>query len=187
MAPVSDWLRSTISGRRLTARLRRSDCRAGACLPSSGSQPKRSPAVLSNRQAPPEAEVALGGSYEIRHSAVATAGPTVTPGPTKDLCLRGLSITKTPMQIHVARNGQQLGQYSVEEVNRQLADGTLSPTDLGWHEGLAGWAPLSSIAGLTLPAAAASPAMPISPPPAALRPRPHRSLLRRAPRRLKAA
>lgn len=70
------------------------------------------------------------------------------------------------MQIHVARNGQQLGQYSIEEVNRQLAAGTLSPADLGWHEGLAGWAPLSSIAGLTLPAPAASPAMPIPPPPA---------------------
>jgi hypothetical protein len=67
------------------------------------------------------------------------------------------------MQIHVARNGQQLGQYSVEEVNRKLADGTLSPTDLGWHEGAAGWAPLSSIAGVTVPAA---PAMPIPPPPA---------------------
>ena len=70
------------------------------------------------------------------------------------------------MQIHVARNGQQLGQFSVEEVNRKLADGTFSPTDLGWHEGAAGWAPLSSIAGLTMPAAAASPATLISPPPA---------------------
>jgi hypothetical protein len=70
------------------------------------------------------------------------------------------------MQIHVARNGQQLGQYSVEEVNRKLADGTLSPADLGWHEGAAGWAPLSSIAGLTMPTAPDSPAMPTSPPPA---------------------
>ena len=67
------------------------------------------------------------------------------------------------MQIHVARNGQQLGQFSVEEVNRKLADGTLSPTDLGWHEGAAGWAPLSSIAGVTTPSA---PAIPIPPPPA---------------------
>lgn len=74
------------------------------------------------------------------------------------------------MQIHVARNGQQLGQYSVYEVTRHLAEGTLSPTDLGWHEGLAGWAPLSSIAGLALPAAPASPAMPISPPPAPTHP-----------------
>lgn len=68
------------------------------------------------------------------------------------------------MQIHVARNGQQLGQYSVEEVNRKLADGTLLPTDLGWHEGAAGWAPLSSIAGLTMPRGPA--AMPVPPPPA---------------------
>jgi uncharacterized protein DUF4339 len=67
------------------------------------------------------------------------------------------------MQVHVARNGQQLGQFSVEEVNRKLADGTLSPTDLGWHEGAAEWAPLSSIAGLTIPAA---PATPVPPPPA---------------------
>lgn len=67
------------------------------------------------------------------------------------------------MQIYVARNGQHLGQFSVEEVNRKLADGTLSLTDLGWYEGAAGWAPLSSIAGVALPAA---PAMPIPPPPA---------------------
>jgi hypothetical protein len=67
------------------------------------------------------------------------------------------------MQIHVARNGQQLGQYSVEEVNRKLADGTFSPADLGWHEGAAGWAPLSSIAGVTMPT---GPAIPIPSPPA---------------------
>lgn len=67
------------------------------------------------------------------------------------------------MQIYVARNGQHLGQFQVEEINRKLGDGTLSLTDLGWHEGAAGWAPLSSIAGVALPA---SPAMPAPPPPA---------------------
>jgi hypothetical protein len=67
------------------------------------------------------------------------------------------------MQIHVARNGQRLGQYSVEEVNRKLTDGTLLPTDLAWHEGASGWAPLASIAVVTVPGA---PAMPIPPPPA---------------------
>jgi len=67
------------------------------------------------------------------------------------------------MQIHVARNGQRLGQYSVEEVNRKLADGTLLLTDLAWHEGAAGWAPLASIAGVTTPSAST---MPILPPPA---------------------
>lgn len=82
----------------------------------------------------------------------------------KGLCFPGLSVTRTAMQIHVARNGQQLGQYSIEEVNRKLADGTFSPADLGWHDGAAGWAPLSSIAGLTMPAGPA--VMPVSPPPA---------------------
>lgn len=67
------------------------------------------------------------------------------------------------MQIHVARNGQQLGQYSIEEVNRKLADGTLSATDLGWYEGAAGWAPLSSVAGVTVPGTPASPPAPALP------------------------
>lgn len=67
------------------------------------------------------------------------------------------------MEIHVARNGQPLGQFSVEEVNRKLATGAFSPTDLGWHEGAAGWAPLSTIAGVKAPGVA-SPAMPTSPP-----------------------
>jgi len=67
------------------------------------------------------------------------------------------------MQIYVARNGQHLGQFSLEEVNRKLAEGTLSLTDLEWHEGAAGWAPLSTMTGVALPAA---PPMPTSPPPA---------------------
>jgi hypothetical protein len=66
------------------------------------------------------------------------------------------------MQIYVARNGQHLGQFSVEEINRKLGDGTLSLTDLGWYDGAAGWAPLSCIAGVALPAASAPP---LPPPP----------------------
>jgi hypothetical protein len=66
------------------------------------------------------------------------------------------------MQIHVVRNGQNVGQFSVEEVNRKLADGTFSPSDLGWHEGAAAWAPLSSIAGVVIPPASAAP---VPPPP----------------------
>ena len=67
------------------------------------------------------------------------------------------------MQIYVARNGQHLGQFPVEEINRKLGDGTLSLTDLGWYEGATGWAPLSGIAGVALPAASVTP---MPPPPA---------------------
>jgi hypothetical protein len=66
------------------------------------------------------------------------------------------------MQIYVGKNGQQLGPFSLEEINRKLADGTFAATDLGWHEGAAGWAALSSIAGVVVPA----PAAPSTPAPA---------------------
>ena len=55
------------------------------------------------------------------------------------------------MQIYVGKNGQQLGPFSLEEVNRKLADGTFAGTDLAWYEGAAGWAPLSGVAGVVLP------------------------------------
>src|SRR5947208_2293588 len=63
------------------------------------------------------------------------------------------------MQIYVGKNGQQLGPFSLEEVNRKLADGTFAGTDLAWYEGAAGWVPLSSVAGVVIPpSAAATPA-----------------------------
>ena len=53
------------------------------------------------------------------------------------------------MQIHVARNGQPTGPFSLEEVNRQLAAGTMSLSDQAWYEGAAGWAPLSTVPGVS--------------------------------------
>jgi hypothetical protein len=66
------------------------------------------------------------------------------------------------MQIHITRSGQQLGPFSIEEINRKLADGTLSPTDQAWYEGASGWGPLSSVPGMTI---SGGPSMPMSPPP----------------------
>jgi Domain of unknown function (DUF4190)/GYF domain 2 len=65
------------------------------------------------------------------------------------------------MQIHVAREGKQLGIFSLEEINRQLAAGTLSLSDQAWYEGAAGWAALSTVPGVGATAAPASPS-PIS-------------------------
>ena len=53
------------------------------------------------------------------------------------------------MQIHIARDGKQLGPFSLEEINRQLAAGTLNLSDNAWYEGASGWAPLSSVPGVT--------------------------------------
>ena len=52
------------------------------------------------------------------------------------------------MQIHIDRGGQRFGPYSVEEVKKYLADGTLLPSDLGWHDGAADWQPLPQIPGV---------------------------------------
>ena len=72
------------------------------------------------------------------------------------------------MQIYVGKNGQQLGPFSLDEVNRKVADGTFAGTDLAWYEGAAGWAPLSGVPGVLIrPAAAAVPAPAPAPAPAA--------------------
>ncbi len=55
------------------------------------------------------------------------------------------------MQIHVAKSGQQSGPYTLEQVQNMVRSGLLSAADLGWHEGMAEWAPLHTIAGLGVP------------------------------------
>lgn len=83
------------------------------------------------------------------------------------------------MQIHIARDGKAVGPFSLEEVNRQLAAGTLTLSDQAWYEGSAGWAPLSTVPGVSSSASigstAASPPSPdattpsvpvVTPPPA---------------------
>jgi len=52
------------------------------------------------------------------------------------------------MQIHVARNGHRMGPFSLEEVNRQLAGGLLSLSDLAWYEGIPNWIALSQVPGV---------------------------------------
>ena len=53
------------------------------------------------------------------------------------------------MQIHIARDGKPIGPFSLDEVNRQLAAGTMSLSDQAWYEGATGWAPLSTVPGVT--------------------------------------
>ena len=52
------------------------------------------------------------------------------------------------MEIHITKDGQQYGPYTLEEVNAQLAGGGLSPDDLAWHEGAPGWIMLSAVEGV---------------------------------------
>ena len=72
------------------------------------------------------------------------------------------------LQVHIDRNGQRFGPYTVEELNTYLAGGQVLPTDRAWYEGLADFGPLANIPGVQLPGAAAHPTPPAPPaPPAA--------------------
>lgn len=71
------------------------------------------------------------------------------------------------MQIHIARDGKQLGPFSLEEINRQLAAGTLSLSDNAWYEGASGWAPLSTVPGVAPGAASPAASTPAAPTPSA--------------------
>ncbi|MDP9097656.1 MAG: DUF4190 domain-containing protein [Verrucomicrobiota bacterium] len=73
------------------------------------------------------------------------------------------------MQIHVARDGKQLGVFSLEEIKRQLADGTLNLSDQAWYEGAPGWAALSTVPGVSAVSGPGS-APQISPAPGAAAP-----------------
>jgi len=52
------------------------------------------------------------------------------------------------MQIHVINSDREEGPYDLDEVNRLLSVGALSPDDLAWHSGLKEWQPLRTIAGV---------------------------------------
>lgn len=70
------------------------------------------------------------------------------------------------MQIHVGRNNQQLGTFTVPQILSGLASGQFLPTDVAWHEGLTDWMPLSALAILA-EAPPPGPAKKIQPPAAA--------------------
>ncbi len=52
------------------------------------------------------------------------------------------------MKIHVARDGQEFGQFSPDEVRAGLTSGKFLPTDFAWSEGMAEWVALASFPGL---------------------------------------
>jgi hypothetical protein len=58
--------------------------------------------------------------------------------------------------IHVARDGTNIGTFSVEEVQEGLRSGRFLPTDMAWEAGMADWRLLSQVmagkAGGTMPA-----------------------------------
>jgi hypothetical protein len=69
------------------------------------------------------------------------------------------------MQIHVARQQQQLGVFAAEDIAAGLSSGRFHATDLAWREGMAAWTPLGDwpeFRGVGVPASPDSAAPPAS-------------------------
>ena len=49
------------------------------------------------------------------------------------------------MQIYLARNNQQAGPYTLDQVNQMLASQQVLLTDLAWHEGMTEWKALGEL------------------------------------------
>lgn len=49
------------------------------------------------------------------------------------------------MKFHIFRDNQQIGPYTIEEINTFVQQSSLTPADLCWQEGWAEWRPISSI------------------------------------------
>ena len=52
------------------------------------------------------------------------------------------------VMIHVMRDGQQFGPYTIEDINAYLAQGALLPSDQAWYEGVANWMPITDVPGV---------------------------------------
>lgn len=70
------------------------------------------------------------------------------------------------MKIWINRAGQNLGTFTLEEVQRGLDQGQFVPADLGWQEGMETWKPLAEFPSLHMPPPE-SPPPPLVPVPAA--------------------
>jgi hypothetical protein len=55
------------------------------------------------------------------------------------------------MKIWINRAGQNLGTFTLEEVQRGLDQGQFVPGDLGWQEGMETWKTLAEFSGLRMP------------------------------------
>jgi hypothetical protein len=53
-------------------------------------------------------------------------------------------------QIHISRDGQNFGPYSLEQTRHYVQSGQILPTDFAWYEGAQAWAPVSNIPELAV-------------------------------------
>lgn len=62
------------------------------------------------------------------------------------------------MDIFIFQNEEQVGPFSVDDINSQIANGTYTAEDFGWYEGAADWMPLKDIEGVIASSGGSTPA-----------------------------
>ena len=65
------------------------------------------------------------------------------------------------MQIHIHKDGNQMGPFPLDSVREMVRTGSLADTDLAWHEGAADWAPLNTIPAYNAAGPAVAAARPV--------------------------
>lgn len=64
------------------------------------------------------------------------------------------------VQIYLLKDGEQIGPFTLTELQQRAAEGLLSRSELAWTDGLQEWVPLGTIRGVF----SAPPKMPSAPP-----------------------
>ena len=59
--------------------------------------------------------------------------------------------TNFSMQYYIVKNGEPTGPYSLEQLQALVTQGSASPAELCWAEGLPTWVPLGQVLGILLP------------------------------------
>jgi len=54
------------------------------------------------------------------------------------------------MNIYLTQNGQQLGPYTLEQLQEMVKGGAVTLADFAWYEGLPNWVPLAQIPGMVV-------------------------------------
>ncbi len=52
-------------------------------------------------------------------------------------------------KYHIIKDGQNSGQYSIEEIQTEIRNGTLKPDDLAWTEGMTDWQSIQTLSPVT--------------------------------------
>jgi hypothetical protein len=54
-------------------------------------------------------------------------------------------------KIHISKDGNKIGIFTLDEINRMLVSGEISPEDMAWHEDMEDWEEIKNLNGIKIP------------------------------------